>query len=440
MIKKIQAYFAELLPGGVSYIKQSTVAKNATSLYIIQFSTIILPLITIPYVVRVLGPANFGIIGFCQGLIAYFALMVDYGFGLSSTRDIAVNQGNKEKINHIFTATIVAKLVILAIGLIVLASLAVFVPMIKERILFMLVAYMGILGNVLFPVWLYQGYEKMQFLTVSSLISNGIMVVLVFLLVKADNGILIYLAIISFTQVINGLICLVRALFEFKVKIAKISINDIAFCLKDSWALFLSNASGSLYMAGNSFILGLFVAPTLVGYYSGAEKIIKGILSLLSPICQAIYPMFSKLVVQSKERFFYLTERLLVLMGLIGLAMTIGSLVFAPLLVKILLGSNFIPSVFLVRMMSPIPIFVSLSFILGGQILIPLKKDKEYAWSLFLGGIVNVVFVLLLAKKLGPDASAIGLLLAEISVVSLMFYYFLKSKKTMMELKLNKGN
>ncbi len=433
MIKKTYYYISNYIPS-IFELSRSSVAKNAAALYAIQFAELFLPLITIPYVVRALSPAGYGLIGFVTGLISYFTIFVDYGFSMSSTREISINQKNQAKINQIFSKTIISKMIIFIIGLTILIILGQNVNKIKPVFNLVMVAYIGIIGNIIFPQWLYQGMEKMSFLAIANLLTKLAMTISIFMLIHNKTDILLYLAILSGGQIFNGIIAFIKSIKLFDIKFSLPSFRLIKQALSEGWMLFLSNASISLYTAGNPFILGFFVSPAIVGYYTAAERIVKASLGAISPITQAIYPKFSKLSHESKESFFRQAKYVLKIMTLLGGFISLFLFIGSPLIIKILLGTQYSNSIILIRLLSVIPLAVAISNVLGVQIMLPLGKDKAFTKILFIAGLINFILVLALAPKIGAKASAIAFSVCEIYIaVAMIFYLYQFRKKFIME-------
>lgn len=430
--------------GAKNYISKSSIAKNAASLYLIQFAELLLPLITIPYVVRVLGADGFGKSGFILGMIAYFVVFVDYGFAMSATRAISVNRQNSEEVNRIYSGTLLAKSSLFVLGLVILCLLYLFVPRINEMIVYFLAGYLSILGNIIFPVWLYQGMERMGFLAISNLIAKIIMVVSIFVFINSPNDVLKYILILSGTQILNGAIAFIKAQSLFKVKFINVGIVGIKRVLKDGWTLFLSNASISLYTAGNPFILGFFAPMDIVGYYTAAEKIARASLGLISPLTQAIYPNFAKIGSESKEQLFIVARKALYILGGVGLAASLLVFVFAPLIVRLFLGNDYEPSILPLRILSSIPLFVALSNLFGIQIMLPLKEDRAFTVILLLAGLVNFVLIFIFAPILGAVGSAIAFTGSEFFIALAMAIYLYNLRRSMMRKNLHiqseKGN
>jgi len=209
----------------------------------------------------------------------------------------------------------------------------------------------------------------------------------------------------------------------FKLRLMRVSAEGIREVLKEGWTLFLSKVSVSLYTAGNAFILGMLTNHTAVGYYSAAEKIVKSILGLLGPISQAAYPRFSKMASNSKEKTLLWGRRMLMLMGSVGFALSMTILLGTNLLVSILLGPKFEPSIAVMKILAFLPFLIALSNVLGIQLMIPFGKDKAFTLILFGAGILNISLAIILAPLWYEKGMAISVLLSEIFVTSSMFIY-----------------
>lgn len=404
-------------------VLSNSVAKNAVSLYLIQFADYILPLITVPYLVKALGLAGFGMVAFSQSLIAYLALFVDYGFALSATRKISVERDNPVAVSHTVFNIWAAKTILCVAGFMALFLLISVVPKLQGVSTLLMVLYCTVIGNVLFPVWLFQGMEKMIFISMINLVMKLLVVAGIFTLVHQPKDYLVYAWLTSIGSIGAGLTGLVVALSKFKLRVVLPSLRGIREALKEGWILFLSMASISLYTVGNAFILGLLTNHTVVGYYAAAEKIVKGILGLLSPISQAAYPRFSKMASESKELTIQWGQRMLHLMGGLGFILSITTFVGAPLIVKIVLGPNYEPSIMVMRILAGLCFLISISNVLGAQIMFPFHYEKAVFAVVLTAGIINIVLALLLVPLWRANGMALSVLVSEAFVTISCFYY-----------------
>jgi len=402
---------------------RSGVGKNAVSLYLIQFANYILPLVLVPYLVRVLGPEYFGLVSFAQGLIAYFNIFVDYGFTLSATRRISVERNNPVAVSKTASSVWVAKGLFCLLGLCILILLTKTIPKFQELGRLFLILYGTVVGSALFPIWLFQGMEKMFFISLINLSMRLIVITFIFLLVRKPEHYMLYASLTSLGAIGAGLVGMTVAIFKFRIRLILPSLEDIKQVLKEGWFLFLSTASISLYTAGNAFILGLLTNPTVVGYFSAAEKIVKGVMNLLGPIREAAYPRFSKLALESKAKALDWGKRMMLVMSSLGLLLSLTLLLGAPLIVKILLGSEYTPSIAVLRVLSGLPLLVAMSNVLGIQIMLPFGKDRAFMAILFGAGLTNIICATLLAPILEATGMAIAVMISETFVTTSMFIY-----------------
>jgi PST family polysaccharide transporter len=402
---------------------RSGVASNAASLYLLQVANYMLPLITVPYLVRVLGPVGYGAVAFSQSLIAYLMLFVEYGFDWSATRTISVNRTNARIVNRTALHVWAAKGLLCVVSLGALMLLVVLVPKLREVAWLLLALYGLVLGNVFFPTWLFQGMERMTAISLINLAMKLAVLIGVFGLVRRPEDAVVYAWLMGGTSVAAGLTGMVLAIWVFGLRPSSVSWAGIQEALREGWVLFLSRASMSLYTAGNAFILGMLTNHTVVGYYSAAEKIVRSVLGLLWPIAQAAYPRFSRVAAKSKKRAMKWGRRMLAAMGGISFLLTVGVLWSAPLISGLLLGPGFAPSIAVMRVLAPIIFLIALSNILGVQLMLPLGEDRAFALVLFGAGLLNVVFAILLAPAWGALGMGIAVLVSELFVTAAMFVY-----------------
>ena len=140
--------------------------KNFTSLSILQISNYIFPIITLPYLVRVLGPEKYGLVNFATAFAAYFTIITDYGFNLSATQEISVNRENPNRISEIFSSVFTIKMLLFLFSSVIFSGIILFVPIFNENIILFVVTFFSVLGTALFPLWFYQGMERMKYILI----------------------------------------------------------------------------------------------------------------------------------------------------------------------------------------------------------------------------------------------------------------------------------
>jgi PST family polysaccharide transporter len=166
--------------------EKKRLAANFFSLSTIEAANYILPLITVPYLVRVLGPAKFGLVAFAQALIQYFITFTDYGFQLTATRAISVARDDAGKVSRIFSAVTLTKAVFMLASFAAVSAIVFSVPKFRQDALLYIFAFGMVIGDVLFPVWLFQGLERMKFIAALNLLSRALFVMAIFIFVRKN--------------------------------------------------------------------------------------------------------------------------------------------------------------------------------------------------------------------------------------------------------------
>ena len=149
------------------------IIHNFISLSFVQALSILFPLITFPYLLRVLGVEGFGLFTLIQTVLMYADLLVSFGFGLTATQHIARNLSNEERTQNVISAVFIIKGILFAISMIGFFLMAIFIPFLRENIWYILMASLYVMGNIFFPDWYFQGVQKMRSMTVVALLSKS---------------------------------------------------------------------------------------------------------------------------------------------------------------------------------------------------------------------------------------------------------------------------
>lgn len=382
-----------------------------------------MPLITVPYLVRILGPAQYGEVSFGQSLIAYFGILVDYGFSLSATRKISIERRDSLAVSQTSFNVWAAKTFICLAGFCILLILVTFIPRLSEISILLLILYGTVIGNVLFPIWLFQGMEKMVYISEIKLFSNFLMVIGVFSLVHQPDDYLIYAGLTSLASLMAGVVGVAAAFLIFRIPPNMPTFKGIQTALSEGFMVFISMASVSFYTVGNAFILGILTNNSAVGYYSAAEQIVKAIIGLLGPISQATYPRFSRMALEARDLAIQWGQRMLLLMGGLGLILSACVFAGAPIIVRIILGPEYEPSIGVMRILAGLCFLIAASNVLGIQIMIPFGKDRAFACIIFSAGLLNIILAILLAPIWRENGMALAVLFTEAFVTGAMLFY-----------------
>lgn len=395
--------------------------ENFFSLSVLKGADYLLPLLTVPYLVRVLGPEKFGLAMFAQAFIQYFIIFTDYGFDFSSTREVSTHRTDKSRLSTIFSAVISAKLLLTLLSLlIVCVTISVFDKFRADSWLY-LVTFGAVFGKVLFPQWLFQGMERMKFTSAINIVARMLFIALIFVYVRAPGDYILVNLFYALGLILAGLTGQYAAWRYFGVSWHLPKIWDIGVELQRGYYIFVGQIAGTLYTASNVFILGLLANNTVVGYYSAGEKIVKAVQSLFNPVSQAVFPHISYLVSQSKANALRFIRKLSLLSGGITFILSLAMFVFAPQIVAVALGGQYGPSVMVIRILSFLPFVCSLGNILGTQLMINFGLSLFYARIITFAGFFNVIAAFILIPFYKQNGIALSVFLTELLITMTMF-------------------
>ena len=408
---------------------RKSLLKNLFSLSGIQVINYIVPIIVVPFIVRIIGPESYGLVNFAQAFAAYFVLIVNYSFDLSATREISVNRNNKQNLSRIFSSVIIAKLLLFIITIVIFFSLVLLIPKFHHNIAIFAFAYLLVIGNIFLPIWLFQGLEKLARLSFFNFLIKISYAVSIFLLIRDKSDYFLIPLIFSISQIIVGIAAFYYSIRFFQISFFLPNMNDIKKTFIEGWNLFLSFISISFYTTSNIVILGLFATNLSVGYFSASNKIISVVQSLiLLPINQAFFPRVSTLINYSKKDGIILLKKLTFIIGLVMLFASTIIFIFSDLIIKIVFGSTFIDAVDCLKIMAFLPFIVGLNNVFGIQGMINLKMDKQFMILISIGALISIVLNFILVPIYFETGTAISWLTAEIFLNISFYFVLLKSK------------
>jgi len=409
---------------------QKSLVESFFSLSILNLLNVFLPLVTLPYILRIVGVANYGVYAFVYVFIQYLLIITSYGFNFSATKQIAQNRDNKDQLNIIYNSVIACRLLLLLGGVILFGALS---PLLlnTENKRFMFIMGLGIvLGDTFNPVWLFQGMEKMRYMTIVNVLSKTVFTILIFLLIRKADDFPYIILINSCGFLIAGLISTIITKTQFGIKFFPPQWDDIKFQFKDGFALFGSTVGTNLYSNANIFILNFFVSGTAVGLYAAAEKIIKGLQTLTSPVTQALFPHIGNDFHGQTTRYkLYKIKKISKLLILILIIPNLMIFFGAHLLVKLFCGNGYEESALLLKIMSPVLIIGTLNYVLGVIGLVNLNQQKVFFHGVLIAGLASVLFLVFTVPYLGVKAASLGVPLSELVLFAIFIIKFIKINK-----------
>ena len=409
---------------------------NFFSLSILQGATVVLPFLTFPYLTRVLGPTNFGLFNFAMSFIGYFVIITDYGFNLSGTKDISLVRDNPEKVNTIFNSIFFIKMLFAGVSLICVVLITASFPLFSQNFSIYIFSFGLVLGTVIFPVWFFQGTEKMKYISFLNLCGLFFYVLMVFLFIKnpSDTPLLVFFRCIY--PVIIGCVSIFIIIKKFRIKLHFPARLEIIERLKTAFPFFISNVAVSLYTISNPFILRLLTQDINVGYFSTANSIISiagGV--ILGPVSQTLYPRISLLASNSPENALKFIRKAGIIIAGITLLVSVGFFLFADTIILILAGDQYVESINVLKILSLIPFITGMSNLFGIQTMIPFGKKKAFMFILSFACLLNLVMSFILIPIFQEIGTALSILITESTVTVIMFVYLLFKKIKIVDFK-----
>ena len=400
------------------------IRNNFFSLTSLKVLTYILPLITFPYLIRVLGIEKFGLIMFAQATMYYFEIVVDFGFNLSATREVALNAKKPNKLNEIISAVFSIKFMLLLFSFLVLIVVVNLFDRFLQDFLLYYYSFLKVIALAFFPVWFFQGIEKMKYITLIDIISKSIFTVLIFVFVQSESDYILVPLISGVGYIIGTIFSLIYLFRRFKKSFIICSFSVLKKYFNDSSMFFLSRVSVSLYTTSNAFFLGLVTSNIMVGYYAVAEKLYMVIRQLYQPIVQVIYPYMSK---SKNVKFFKKLYPIIISLNFIGVYVL---WVYAPEIIFMVTNETFLETVKVFRILLIVACVVVPSVLIGYPFLAALGYKNEANYSTIIGSLFHVISltVLFFCNSIDIYSIVYLLIITELIVLIYRFYTVCKHK------------
>jgi PST family polysaccharide transporter len=403
-----------------SYLMQSsTVVKNVFSLASLDVANYILPLLTFPYLLRVLGAEQYGIIAFVTSFVQYFWIVTDYGFTISAGREIAIIRSDSRRVSEVSAAILFIRVCLMLTSFGVMAVCVFANIRLRSYWRIEMVAFGIVVANAFSLNWFYQGMERMRYITVLGLLSKGVYSVSIFAFIHRPDQYVLIPMFSSISEIIASVGGLIIAYRHFGLRLRRPHRSDVIGHLGLGFHTFISYIASSSFSATRTFALGLFTSSTLTGYYAIAERLCSIVQSFpLYAVISATYPRLCALFAKDPRNSYRIVQ-LIQRSATIAYCLTLP-LVFvaAPLLVRLVSGHSYPEAVFAFRLLL-ISVLFSTIHIVKLRFLLVAGRFASYSRICVSTGIVGSLLSLLLGSLLniaGPPIAA-----ALMSVVSLFW-------------------
>lgn len=380
-----------------------TVFANFGYLSLLQVAGYVFPLISMPYLARVIGADGFGKIAFASAIVVWIQTISDWGFNLTATRDVAQNRDNKELVSRIFSNVLWARSVLTLLSGIILLLVVLLVPYLRENADIIFVTFLLVPGYILFPEWFFQAIEKMKYTTFFNLLLKLVFTVAVFVFIHKREDYLMQPLLTTIGYLLCGFGALYLIFKKWGYTLYKPQWSEIFKTIRNSTYVFINNLMPNLYNSFSVMLLGFFGGSTANGIYDGGNRFPVIFYQFQSVLSRAFYPFLSR---RPDKHSFY--AKLNIVSALIGAVFLI---LLSPLFIKIMLGDEFEKSVVVMQILSFSVVFLAMDYTYGTNFLIINHKEKPLRNLTFVSSIVGMGVAIPLVYKFSYIGAAITVLL-----------------------------
>ena len=397
-----------------------SIKKNFIMNAILTMSTFIFPLITFPYVSRILLPAGTGKVSFATSIISYFSILANLGIPTYGIRACAKVRDNKEELTRTAHELLTINVIMSVVSYILLAAALFFVPRLREEKLLMVVVSLSIALTSIGMEWLYKALEQYTYITVRSVIFKAIGVAAMFLLIHSEKDYVLYGGISIFASSASGILNLLNA--HKYIGFRPVGNYDLKRHLKPVMIFFAMACATTIYTNLDTVMLGFIKTDIDVGYYNAAVKI-KGILvSVVVSLGTVLLPRASYYVEHGDmDEFRRITNKALNFVMLLAVPLSVFFMLFAKEGILLLSGTEYEESIVPMQVIMPTLLLIGITNILGIQILVPTGREKKVLYSVIVGAMIDVVINALLIPQMKSTGAAIGTVIAEFAVLVVQY-------------------
>lgn len=399
---------------------KGTVFKNYIYLLMIQGANFILPLITIPYLVRTLGINKFGIVMVAQSFAILLTIITEFGLDMSATRQVALIKNDKRKVSQYFFDVFFLKMFLVIVAFIILAFFIFYVDKFSREYLVYFFSFGMVFGQALFPAFFFRGIEEMRIITIINVLAKVIFTISVFIIIKTPGD-------YHYVPILNGLGFILSGCLGFILSLKYVSFmkpifNEAISIAKESFSLFLSNLAVSFYTKINTLIVGIFISDSVAGVYSSMEKLVVATKSIYIPLYQALFP---NIVVKDKITIVSIINKMKYYMGALGAIISFLIFLFAVDILNLIYNDEMITSYYVIfQILGLIGFLSSLNMLFVSLFFPAVKAFNQRLKILSMGGIFNIILVITLVQYYSIYGVAISATISELFILIVAYYLY----------------
>ena len=403
----------------------TSLRKNIFFSTILTAANYVFPLLTYPYVSRVLGVSNIGVCNFVDSIVNYFSILSMLGFSTVGIREISRCRSDRDKLKETFSKLFTLNTITTAIAVIALIISIYLVPKLYANKELMWIGVLKLISTYLTIDWLYKGLEEFKYITNRTILVKLLYVASVFIFIRSEHDTGIYYLLLTLMIAVNALINIIhsRKYIHFHI-----DVHNVSPLLKEVLTFGIYGILLSLYTTFNTVYLGFSCGDVQVGYYATGHKIFKIILSVFTAVTGVMMPRLSSLLSENRyAEFRRLLKKSLRLLLIFFTPVSVGIMIFAPEIIQIIAGPQYEGAIAPLRIMAPLILLIGIEQIIIIQGLTPMKQDKAILLSSIAGAVTGISLNILLVSKYGATGSAIAWFASECVVATFSSIFFFKN-------------
>ena len=403
---------------------RNKLVSNSAWLFVLQIFNTIVPLITLPYVTRVLGASNYGIFSLSLNWITYLQVIVVFGFGYTGARKVSIHK--EFDLQKLYSRIITARVILLLCCYVVITGISLAMHISQMQLICMNILYLMVVGVAFQLNWLFQGKQNMKIITLVNTVARTLSVIAVFLAVKTENHLYAYCLCYSATFMLSAAFGLLYAYKEYGLRLRFSAIPDAIAEMKDAWYLFISQAMSKIFSNVGITVLGFVASEFAIGVYSAIYKIPYVMILFFSPISEALYPYVSVKYSHSMKEGKQTTA---ICAGIVAIPFILGGcmvILLRKFLIGFIFGEEYLAYVGLTI---PFVLWALLSILnnfLGIQYLVASGNQKLYSQASTVGMIINVALNIIKGNIFGVYGVAYAATLGELCLTLLLLLQCLR--------------
>lgn len=402
--------------------KNKSIKINFIMNCILTLSSIIFPLISFPYVSRILSPAGIGKVSFATSVITYFSMFAQMGIPTYGIRACSQVRDDKRKLNTTVRELLTINLILCVCVYVIFFAMLLIVPRFREDKTLLIIVSLSIGFNAIGVEWLYRALEEYTYISIRSIVFKFVALVLMLLLIKNSNDYLKYGALTIFAATGSNI-------FNFINLRKHVNLNDcerinLQKHIKPISVFFGMSVAATIYSNMDTVMLGFMKTDNDVGLYNAAVKIKSVLVSVVTSLGAVLLPRASYYYERGQiKEFLEITRKGLNFVFIAAGSLTIFFMLFAKESILVLSGAEFKGAIPAMVLIMPTLLLIGTSNIIGLQMLVPMGKEKFVLYSEIAGAVVNIIVNAVLIPHMSSAGAAIGTVAAEFIVVIVQIYF-----------------